>query len=103
MNKPSLTAKEIFELAHEISSPAERSFYLDQACAGDTALGRRCQVSPPSRLRYSATGAGRPRSRCVPSARKRTPSGTDAFTASRVLSETTTCPPCPTEQIRAVA
>jgi serine/threonine protein kinase len=34
MNSPPITVREVFDQAHEISSPEERSAYLDRACAG---------------------------------------------------------------------
>src|SRR5262249_31692189 len=38
MDKPTPTARAIFDHAHEIQSLAERQAYLDQACAGDSEL-----------------------------------------------------------------
>jgi serine/threonine protein kinase len=41
MHKPPLTAKAVFDHALEISSPAERTAYLEQVCADDPELGQK--------------------------------------------------------------
>ncbi len=49
----------------------------------------------------SATGSGNPRRRWSPSVRKRTPSGADPVTASRVAPDTRICPPWAAAAMRA--
>jgi serine/threonine protein kinase/tetratricopeptide (TPR) repeat protein len=44
MNQPALTAKAVFDHAHEIGSPAERKAYLDEACAGDSELREKVEA-----------------------------------------------------------
>src|SRR3954469_18919004 len=44
MKTPALTAKAVFDQAHEITSPAERKAYLDQACADAPELRRQVEA-----------------------------------------------------------
>jgi serine/threonine protein kinase/tetratricopeptide (TPR) repeat protein len=44
MNPPVLTVKSVFDQAHEITSPAERRAYLDEACAGDSDLRQKVEA-----------------------------------------------------------
>jgi serine/threonine protein kinase/tetratricopeptide (TPR) repeat protein len=44
MDTPALTAKAVFDRAHEITSEAERQTYLDQACAGVPELRRQVEA-----------------------------------------------------------
>jgi eukaryotic-like serine/threonine-protein kinase len=44
MNKPALTAKAVFDHAHEISSLTERKAYLDQACANAPELRQKVEA-----------------------------------------------------------
>jgi serine/threonine protein kinase len=44
MSQPALTAKAVFDHAHEIGSPAERKAYLDQACAGAPELREKVEA-----------------------------------------------------------
>ena len=44
MDKPSLTAKDVFDRAHEIADAEECRAYLDEACAGDTELRRQVEA-----------------------------------------------------------
>jgi serine/threonine protein kinase len=44
MNPPVLTVKSVFDRAHEITSPAERQAYLDEACAGDSVLRQKVEA-----------------------------------------------------------
>jgi serine/threonine protein kinase len=44
MDKPQLTAKAVFDHAHEIDSPAERDAYVEQVCAGSPELRRKVEA-----------------------------------------------------------
>jgi serine/threonine protein kinase len=44
MEKPLLTAKVVFDHAHEITSPAERNAYLEQACADAPQLRQKVEA-----------------------------------------------------------
>lgn len=44
MKRPALTPKAVFDQAHEITSPAERKAYLDQACAAAPELRQKVEA-----------------------------------------------------------
>src|SRR5436305_13599647 len=44
MSQPAVTAKAVFDHAHEIGSRAERQAYLDQACAGAPELREKVEA-----------------------------------------------------------
>jgi serine/threonine protein kinase len=44
MNQPVLTVKSVFDQAHEMTSPAERQAFLDEACAGDAMLRQQVEA-----------------------------------------------------------